>query len=170
MSAPEAWLRGPIEGIPPLLMPVAHALVQAVADVEQATAQLDTRQLWLRPGGAASVGFHLRHMAGVVDRLLTYARGEALSEGQLEALRREAEPGDPPEETGALVANLGATVDRALDQLRTTSSDALLDHRGVGRKQLPSNVLGLLFHAAEHAQRHTGQVVASAKIIQGTGM
>ena len=34
--------------------------------------------LWTRPAGLASVGFHLQHIAGVIDRLFTYARGEAL--------------------------------------------------------------------------------------------
>jgi uncharacterized damage-inducible protein DinB len=44
---------------------------------------------------------------------------------------------------------------------------ALLDPRLVGRAQLPSNVLGLLFHAAEHTMRHTGQVITTAKIVRG---
>ena len=82
----EAWLRGPIEGVPPLLMPVAHALVQAVEDLESAVAPLSADQLWVRPSGVASVGFHLRHIAGVVDRLFTYARGETLGREQLIAL------------------------------------------------------------------------------------
>jgi uncharacterized damage-inducible protein DinB len=45
---------------------------------------------------------------------------------------------------------------------------SLLDFRGVGRAQLPSNVLGLLFHAAEHASRHTGQVVTTAKMLKAS--
>ncbi len=48
--------------------------------------------LWDRPGGVASAGFHLQHMAGVLDRLFTYARGEALSGQQLEALAAEGKP------------------------------------------------------------------------------
>lgn len=168
MQQPEAWLRGPVEGVPPYLMPVAHALVQAVEDVERAAAPLSVDELWTRPGGAASVGFHLRHVAGVVDRLLTYARGETLGAGQLAALRAEGEPGDPPAEADALLRELRRAVERALAQLRSTGPEELLEPRAVGRKRLPSNVLGLLFHAAEHAQRHTGQVVATATIVRGT--
>lgn len=167
MERPEAWLRGPVEGVPPHLMPAAHALVQAVEDAESAIAPLSVEELWTRPGGAASVGFHLRHVAGVVDRLLTYARGEALDAAQLAYLRAEGEPGDPPAEADALLRDVRGAVERALAQLRSTGSGELLEPRAVGRKRLPSNVLGLLFHAAEHAQRHTGQVVATARILRG---
>lgn len=169
MEKLEAWLSGPIEGVPPLLMPAAHALVQATEDVEAAAATLTVDQLWMRPGGAASVGFHLRHIPGVIDRLLTYARGEMLTDDQMAYLRSEGEPGDPPAAQAELVAHLRSTVDRALDQLRNTAQESLLERREVGRKRVPSNVIGLIFHAAEHAQRHTGQVVATAKIISGSG-
>ena len=167
MAQLEAWLRGPIEGVPPYLMPVAHALVQAAADVEEAASGLSVEQLWARPGGAAAVGFHLRHIPGVVERLLTYARGEALSPEQLAAVRREGEPGEPPETAEELLAKLREGIDRAMVQIRATPTEALLERREVGRKRIPSNVLGLLFHAAEHAQRHTGQTVATAKVVRG---
>jgi hypothetical protein len=32
---------------------------------------------------------------------------------------------------------------------------------------MPSNVRGLLFHAAEHATRHVGQMITTAKIVKG---
>ncbi|HUF11576.1 MAG TPA: DinB family protein [Longimicrobiales bacterium] len=166
MTGLDAWLRGPVEGVPELLMPVAHALIQTPEDVERA-AGLDVEQTWMRPGGAASVGFHLRHIAGVVDRLFTYARGEELDAEQLEALRAEAGPGDPRPSAEDLLRRLREVIERALAQLRGTPPETLLERREVGRKKIPSNVLGLLFHAAEHAQRHTGQVVATAKIIRG---
>lgn len=167
MQQLDAWLRGPMEGVPPDLMPVAHALVQAVEDVERAAVPPSVDEIWARPGGAASVGFHLRHIAGVVERLLTYARGEALSPEQLAALRAEGEPGQPPAEADELLRQLRDVVERALAQLRSTRLEELLEPREVGSKKIPSNVLGLLFHAAEHAQRHTGQIVATAKIIRG---
>ena len=169
MSQPEVWLRGPVEGIEPLLMPVAHALLGAREDVESAVAGLSAEQLWTKPGGAASVGFHVLHAAGSLDRLFTYARGEALSDGQRRALEREKDPGDPPPGAAELLGGLAEAVDRALAQLRATPASALLEPRGVGRMQLPSNVLGLLFHAAEHTQRHTGQVITTAKIVRGGG-
>ncbi len=112
------------------------------------------------------MGFHVRHAAGSLDRLCTYARGEALSLEQRGALAGEPEPGSPPEEAAALALAFERQVDRALAQLRETPETTLLDARGVGRLQLPSNVLGLLFHAAEHTQRHVGQIVTTAKIVQ----
>lgn len=167
MPKPEAWMRGPVEGVHPLLMPAAHALIGAAEDMEAAASGLSVNELWARPGGAASVGFHLRHAPGSLDRLLTYARGEALREEQFAYLRSEQEPGDPPATAAELIGAMHAAVDRALAQIRATSPDTLLEFRGVGRQQLPSNVLGLLFHAAEHTQRHTGQAVTTAKVVRG---
>jgi uncharacterized damage-inducible protein DinB len=160
-------MRGPVEGVPPLLMPVAHALVSAAEDMEAAAADLSVEQLWAKPGGAASVGFHLGHAAGSLDRLLTYARGEALGAEQFAYLRGEQDPGDPPRSAEEMIRIVHSAVERALAQLRATSPDTLLAFRGVGRRQLPSNVLGLLFHAAEHTQRHTGQAITTARIVRG---
>ena len=87
----EPWLRGPIAGMPALVMPAAHALMQAAEDIPLAVAGLTNEQLWALPGGAAAVGFHLRHLAGSIDRLLTYARGEMLSDAQMTALDAEIE-------------------------------------------------------------------------------
>jgi len=158
-------MRGPIDGIDPLLMPVAHALVQAREDLEGLVSQVDVADVWSRPGGAASIGFHVRHLGGALDRLFTYARGEGLSDPQKTALRAEGVAGDPPAALADLVRETGDQIARALDQLRQTSRDRLFDHRGIGRAQLPSNVLGLLFHAAEHSTRHAGQAITTAKIV-----
>ena len=158
-------MRGPIEGVDPLLMPVAHALVQARDELQRMSSQIPAEHVWLRPGGAASIGFHVKHLGAALDRLFTYARGERLSDVQKEAFRLEAEPGNPPARLADLVTEASTQIDRALDQLRRTPSDQLLEHRGVGRAQLPSNVLGLLFHAAEHSTRHAGQLITTAKIL-----
>jgi hypothetical protein len=163
---PEVWLRGPVPGISPLLQPVAHALLQAVEEVRRVVGPLSASHLWARPGGGASVGFHVRHAAGSLDRLFTYARGEALSAEQRDFLAAEAEPGSPPEPAAALVAAFERQVGRALAQLRDTQESTLLEARGVGRLQLPSTVVGLLVHAAEHTQRHVGQIVTTARIVQ----
>jgi hypothetical protein len=40
----------------------------------------------------------------------------------------------------------------------------------VGRARLPSTVFGLLFHVAEHTQRHAGQAITTAKIVRGLGL
>lgn len=163
---PEAWLRGPLEGIDPYLMPAAHALVQASEELQTVPAGLTVEQLWDRPGGAASVGFHLRHIPGSIDRLLTYARGEGLSEAQLRAHPLEGEPGDPAAGAEELIAGAVAGIERAMEVLRSTSRDRLLEPRRVGRLGLPSNVIGLLFHIAEHTQRHVGQVTTTTKVVR----
>ncbi|HET6579209.1 MAG TPA: DinB family protein [Gemmatimonadales bacterium] len=163
-SRPEAWLRGPLPDVPPPLMPAAHALIQAREDIAAAVDGADPTDLWARPGGAASAGFHLRHLAGSLDRLLTYARGERLTPEQLAALRLEGEPGATIAE---LAAGADAAIDRALEQLRRTPPDSLGEIRPVGRAALPATALGLLAHAAEHTARHTGQLITTLKIVRG---
>jgi uncharacterized damage-inducible protein DinB len=148
-------------------MPVAHALVMAREDVERALAGLDVNALWSRPAGAASAGFHALHLAGSLDRLFTYARGEQLDDAQRAAL--EAEKSPPPMQANELIRHVHETIDRALDQLRATDEATLLEPREVGRAKLPSNVLGLLFHAAEHTQRHVGQVITTEMVVRGGG-
>jgi uncharacterized damage-inducible protein DinB len=135
---------------------------------DEAVAGLDDTQAWARPGGAASVGFHLAHLAGSTDRLLTYARGELLSRTQQEALVAEARLDLERPALGRLRTEWRAAFDRALAQLAATPESSLAEPRLVGRARLPSTVLGLLFHAAEHAQRHTGQLVTTAKIVRAT--
>ena len=158
----EVWLRGPVVGVPAPLQPVAHALVQAREDVGRVAPSVPLATLWERPG-AASAGFHLLHLAGALDRLFTYARGEPLDDAQKAAAR--AETLDHPALDGAALASLvSAAVDRALDQLRGTDPQSLLDTRAIGRAGLPSTVMGCLFHAAEHTARHTGQFITTAKI------
>jgi hypothetical protein len=164
---PEPWLRGPVPDVAPLLQPVAHALLQAVEDIRRVVSPLAHDALWARPGGAASVGFHVRHAAGSLDRLFTYARGEMLSREQRAALACETAPEEQGRATAAeLVAAFESQAERALAQLRDTPTDRLTDPREVGRARLPSTVLGLLFHGAEHTQRHVGQTITTAKIAE----
>ncbi len=167
-ARPEVWLRGPLPDVPPLLQPVAQALLQAREEVDAIAATLPAARLWDRPAGVASCGFHLRHLAGVLDRLTTYARGEALSDIQLAALAGEEAP-DPSATAPALAAGFGRAVDRALDQLRATDPRTVLDPRAVGRAALPSTVLGLLVHAAEHTTRHVGQLSVTARVVGPSG-
>jgi hypothetical protein len=163
----EVWLRGPLDDIDPMLIPVGHALIQTREDIERLAATVPADQVWSRPGGAASIGFHIQHLGGATDRLFTYARGEMLTDEQKAAMKAEAAPATPPATIGDLVETTGAQIARALDQLRAISRDRLLDERRVGRAGLPSNVLGLLFHAAEHATRHAGQAITTARILAG---
>src|SRR3954463_290691 len=132
---PEVWLRGPIEGFDPLVMPAVHALLQVREDLHRLIATVPPAHVWERPGGAASIGFHLRHTGGALDRLLTYARGESLSAEQLQRLHSEEDPGEPLDSIGRTV---DASIEAACAQLRTTTPELLLQPRTVGRASLPS--------------------------------
>jgi uncharacterized damage-inducible protein DinB len=168
-NPPEVWLRGPIPGIDPLLVPVAHALLQAREDVHALENDVRPGDVWKRPGGAASIGFHLHHLAGSLDRLLTYARGEMLTADQKAALKAETALGESGPPLGEIVNLVSAAVDRALAQVRETSRERLLEAREVGRARLPSTVVGLMFHAAEHTTRHVGQAITTARILSAAG-
>ena len=160
----EVWQRGPVESVPALLQPVAHALLQAMEEVERYTSDLPADLLWERPAGVASPGFHLLHIRGVIDRLFTYARGESLSGDQLQALAQEKEMQNAP--ASALVEALRTQVKDAIAQLRNTPASGLTAARALGRKQIPTTVLGLLFHAAEHTQRHVGQLLVTTRVLK----
>ena len=166
MTLPEVWLRGPIDGVPHLLQPIAHALLQAGEENRRLLQDFPPELLWSRPAGLASVGFHLQHITGVVDRLFTYARGASLTGDQQEALAREGHQPVTGGDVAQLLDAFDAQVDRAMEQLRATRPEALAEPRAVGRKQLPSTVLGLLFHAAEHVQRHSGQLLVTVKVLR----
>ena len=163
----EVWQRGPVEGFDPSLMPVVHSLLQVREDAQRLAAAVPDSLVWMRPGGAASIGFHLRHTGGALDRLFTYARGESLNADQRAYLATEQEPGERPATMRVLVDELNETIDRALEQLRETEPASLPDERRVGRAGLPSTVMGLLFHAAEHSTRHIGQAITTARILGG---
>ena len=158
--APEAWLNGPVHGIPSLFQPVAHALVQARADVTAHTQGITAEVLWANRG-AATAGFHLLHAANALDRLFTYARGELLSDAQKATLRGE----HPELDAEALAHHLSGAIDRALAQLADTEPDTAFEERRVGRSGGPSNVIGLLFHAGEHTTRHVGQFITTIKLL-----
>jgi uncharacterized damage-inducible protein DinB len=160
---PEVWLQGAIKNIPALLQPVAHALLQAKNEVHIIMQNFPEEKLWEKPAGVASVGFHLQHLTGVLDRLFTYARNESLSGEQLKYLESEKQPSNTS--VKQLLDAFDAQVNIALKQLSETDESTLTDYRGVGRKQLPSTVMGLLFHSAEHTMRHTGQLLVTAKIL-----
>ena len=160
----EPWLRGPIAGMPAMVMPAAHALMQAAEDIPRAAHGLTRAQLWALPGGAAAVGFHLRHLGGSIDRLLTYMNGDMLSDAQMEAL--DAEINDDGRSAEELVSEALAAIARGIDAMRDTPLDTYLETRGVGRRRLPTTVIGLLVHIAEHTQRHVGALIATSKIVR----
>lgn len=163
-SLPEVWLRGPVSGVPPLLQPAAHALLQAAEESKELLRDFPDALLWQRPAGLASPGFHLLHISGVLDRLCTYAAGNSLTEEQLRYLQTESTP--QMVSTQTLIDKMEEQVQKALAQLRQTDETTLTERRGVGRKALPSTVLGLLFHAAEHTMRHLGQLLVTVTVLK----
>jgi hypothetical protein len=162
---PEVWLRGPIDGFEPLLMPAVHALLQVREDLAMLADTVPAEHVWMRAGRAASIGFHVRHLGGALDRLLTYARGDALSTAQRMFLQQEGVPGEPPATLRQIVGGTDETIARALEQLRATDVTTLGEIRRVGRAELPATVIGLLFHAAEHSTRHMGQAITTARVL-----
>lgn len=157
IEEPEFWLRGPVSGIPPFLQPAAHALLQSREELKKYTVDFPDRLLWEKPAGCASVGFHIRHITGVLDRMLTYAQGRSLSEAQFDYLKQEAIP-DITVSVSDLMEEFNHKVEEALLFFEHLPESELTLPRTVGRKKLPSTVIGLLFHAAEHSQRHIGQL------------
>ena len=162
----EVWQRGPSPEYTTVLQPVAHALLQAREEINEYMHQFPAELLWLRPANMASVGFHLQHLSGVLDRVFTYARAEKLSDLQFEQLYEEGKDSTDGYSVKALVNRFDKQVDTALQQLKTTDEATLGDYRGVGRAGLPSTVIGLLFHAAEHTMRHVGQLMVTAAVVR----
>lgn len=163
---PEVWQRGPVAGVPALLQPVAHALLQANEEIGALMKDFPGNLLYETPAGQASPAFHLQHLTGVLDRLFTYARGEMLNDEQLTYLSEEGKLAQIPYTAMALADAFSTQVDKAVEQLRNTAEATLTDFRGVGRAQIPSTVIGLLVHAAEHTMRHTGQLLVTVKVLQ----
>jgi uncharacterized damage-inducible protein DinB len=159
---PEPWLRGPLEGIHPFVMPVFFSFAQVREDLARHTAGLAPDALWKQINGA-SLGFELKHIAGSVDRLATYLIGEQLSPKQLEELKHEHEP---DADLNQLLAGLDEQFRRTEQQLTQLSPDLIYEPRSVGRRALPTTVLGLIVHLCEHTQRHLGQAITLAKMLK----
>lgn len=165
---PEWWQRGPVPGVTAVLQPVAHMLLQLRDEVPAVVGTIEWTLWNERPGGAASIAFHVRHIGGVLDRLFTYARGDTLTEAQFAALKQEAAP-LTADTSAELLDTLVSQIESRLDELRTIDPAALADERLIGRAKLPSTVIGCIVHGAEHGMRHLGQLVVTAKILTNTG-
>jgi len=161
-SLHEPWMRGPIAGIDPLLAPVLYTFQQAREDLRRWTEGLSAGQLWATPHGFGSVGFHMRHIAGSTGRLMSYLDGRPLNAQQLASLQAEHEPAGAGRDE--LLALVDAAVFDAEAIVRTLAPSARRAPRSVGRQQLPTTVIGLLVHIAEHTQRHVGQAISAAKL------
>jgi uncharacterized damage-inducible protein DinB len=163
---PEVWLRGPLNDVPPLLQPVAHALLQAREELNELMTGFPDNLLWEKVAGMASPGFHLQHLTGVLDRLFTYAEGELLSEEQLAYLAAEGKSNDEEIAAASLVDAFNLKIDEVIQLLKATDESTLTNWRGLGRAQLPSTVIGLYTHSAEHTMRHLGQLIVTVKVLR----
>ena len=166
MAETEWWQCGPVVGVPAVLQPIAHILLQVRESVHEMVPGLTEAQWNARPAGVASAGFHVLHMAGVIDRLFTYARGEALTDTQRAALKREREPVVTLADVDGMLAELDARVEAAIAELKTIDPATLGAFRGIGRAQLPSTVIGCLVHGAEHSMRHVGQLSVTLRVVK----
>jgi uncharacterized damage-inducible protein DinB len=162
---PEPWLRGTHSDLPAVVRAILHAFELAQEDVHHWTADLSEGELHAAPYGLTPIAFHLRHIPRTLDRLLTYAEGNQLSAAQITSLKAESEPGGLRED---LFAEFNAGFESAVRRLRAFANADLNQPRAVGKKQLPTTIGGLLVHLADHTQRHTGQIVTTAKLIKAT--
>jgi uncharacterized damage-inducible protein DinB len=160
---PEPWLRGTHTELPAVLRAVLHAFDLSREDVLTWCSGLSETDLNAPPAGLTPISFHLRHIPRSLDRLLTYAEGRQLSVEQISALKRESDPGATREE---LLAEFEEGLESAANRVRAFAGADLEEFRGVGKKQLPTSVGGLLVHLADHTQRHTGQIVVTAKVLK----
>ena len=159
----EPWLRGNYTEVPAVGRAILHALDLSLDDLTKWTEGLTDAEIHAQPLGLSSLAFHLRHIARSTDRLLSYAEGNQLTAEQLAVLKTE-QTGDEP--LAALLAEVETSFSNAADRIRVLATANFDTARGVGRKQLPTSIGGALIHVADHTQRHTGQVVTTAKVLK----
>jgi uncharacterized damage-inducible protein DinB len=159
----EPWLRGTHTDVPPVGRAVLHALELAVDDAHRWTEGLSDLEIHSRAFGLMPVAAQIKHIAGSVDRLLTYAEGSQLSDQQLSAMKAEQSGSQTREQ---LLAELETAISQASDRVRALATADLTADRRVGRKSLPTTLGGALIHVADHTQRHVGQLVTTAKVLK----
>jgi uncharacterized damage-inducible protein DinB len=164
-NLPEPWLRGDLLHLRPEVAQVLATFQQTREELARYTEGLTEEQLAERPHGLGSVAFHVQHLLGSIDRLLTYAEGGELSEEQFAHLRGEIHSKGSRE---SLLRDLDAGLKSAELRVKAIDPSRYTEPRFVGRKKLPTTVLGLLIHVSEHTQRHLGQAVLLAKIVKAS--
>jgi uncharacterized damage-inducible protein DinB len=154
-------------GVHPLTGHLLRSAEHIREDVTEALAPLTTEQVWARPHGMTSAGFHAKHLAGSTQRLCTYLEGGGLSAGQLEEIPLEMAGTESADE---LVQKVNAALARYEALVRELQSQEFGSIREIGRKRLETTAVGLAIHIAEHGQRHTGQLISAAKLSRATIM
>lgn len=160
----EPWLTGQLSDLHPIQAALLYSFQQAMQDLHQWTEGLTDEQIWRRNGSVASVGFHLRHIAGSVDRLITYAIGEQMNDAQTAALRQEQSESGPGREE--LLRALEDRFFRSAEVVRGIDPAALTEIREIGRRRIPVPLGVLLVHISEHTQRHVGSAIVTAKTVR----
>lgn len=163
----ELWQRGPIENVPALLQPVVHSLLEVNEEAQSIMKDFPETLLWERLAGVASPAFHLQHIRGVIDRLFTYARKELLNETQMQDLSIEGDKEKTCLSLQQLLAQLDKRITEAVDELKNVNPDSLTEPRGIGCKQMPTTLIGLYVHIAEHSMRHIGQLLVTVRVLKG---
>ena len=162
----EPWLSGTHTETPAVGRAVLHALDLALDDLRKWTGGLSDAETHSQPLGLPAIAFHLRHIARSTDRILTYAEGNQLSAEQLAVLKTEQTGERKQESLAELIAEVEVSFSNAAKRIRTLANANFDTPRAVGRKQLPASIGGALIHVADHTQRHTGQVVTTAKVLK----
>ena len=162
----EVWMRGPISGISPLLQPVAHALLQIDEDIQKQLTDEIEPYIWIRPFEMANIAFHVQHITGVIKRMVIYSKGESLTDEELQEIKLEGLQ-NPELNNEVLKNRLHEVIEQTVRYLKSIDPNTLADERFLGRKKIPTTQIGLLFHAAEHGQRHYGQLLVTIKTVKG---
>jgi len=163
MFPSEPWLRGVLQDVDPAIGHLIRSAEQIREDIRRALADLDPPEVWARPLGMTSVGFHAKHLAGSTTRLCAYLAGQELTPDELAAIALEGTGNETPRE---LIRQVGYSLDIYESQVRALKPEAFATLRYVGRERLPVTAIGLAIHIAEHGQRHLGQAIAAAKLVK----
>jgi hypothetical protein len=159
---PEPWMRGIVDGVDPVIGHLLRAADQIHEDAAAAIGDLTPAQLWSKPHGMTSAGFHAKHLAGSTERLSTYLAGKQLTAEQLAAIGKE---GEGAETTTELLTSIDAALNDYRKLLQALSPNDFAAVREIGRKRYQTTAISVAIHIAEHAQRHIGGMIAAAKVL-----
>lgn len=161
----EVWQRNePVDGLLPIFQPLAFTLLEAKEEIEIFLEGFPEALLYERPANCASVAFHLKHIAGFLDRIFTYAEGKMLDEKQLEYLGEE-ESTATVATLSQLIASTGNSILDAVEKLKSIPEGQIFVPRELGRSRIPVTAWGLYVHAAEHTMRHVGQLLVTTRVL-----
>jgi hypothetical protein len=162
-NRPEAWMRGIVADVDPVIGHLIRATEQILEDTAAAIADLTPAQIWAKPHGMTSVGFHVKHLAGSTERLSAYLAGGQLTPEQLAAIDTE---GAGAETAAELLAFVDLTLERYRELVRSLSPKDFGAIREIGRKRYQTTTISVAIHTVEHAQRHVGGMIAAAKLVR----